>query len=103
VKFSGWLLSALGGAAFAGETALPHDVPGGLLVTDSLGRRLAVSTNDAHPTYHKDAYALEACYVRQLTPVMTLQPHLQVVWNPAFNPSTRSAMVVARLQLNLVW
>jgi len=33
---------------------------------------------------------------------MKLQPDLQIVWNPAFNPDAGPALV-AQLQLNLAW
>ncbi len=74
------------------------------LTNDLLGLGLVWSrpTATTQTVYHEDEYALEAFYALQLTPTMTLQPDLQVVWNPAFNPSARSA-IVAQLQLNLVW
>jgi hypothetical protein len=38
------------------------------------------------PVAHESEYVLEAGYVLQLTSLMKLQPDLQVVWNPAYNP-----------------
>ena len=52
--------------------------------------------------YHENEYVLESFYTLQLTPTITLQPDLQVVWNPAFNPIAGPALV-AQLQLNLAW
>jgi carbohydrate-selective porin OprB len=52
--------------------------------------------------YHENEYILETFYALQLTPTMKLQPDLQVVWNPAFNPDAGPALV-AQLQLNLAW
>jgi porin len=52
--------------------------------------------------YHQHEYILESFYTLQLTPTVQLQPDLQVVWNPAFNPESGPALV-AQLQLNLAW
>lgn len=52
--------------------------------------------------YHENEYILETFYTLQLTPTMKLQPDLQVVWNPAFNPEA-GPVTVFQLQLNLAW
>ncbi|HTS53032.1 MAG TPA: carbohydrate porin [Burkholderiales bacterium] len=43
--------------------------------------------------YHNDEYVFETFYALQLTPMSRLQPDLQIVWNPAFNPDSGPAVV----------
>ncbi len=50
---------------------------------------------------HQDEYALELTYVLQVTPTATLQPDVQVVWDPVL--STEDTEVVFQLSLNLRW
>ena len=50
----------------------------------------------------QDEYVVEGTWVMQITPTMTLQPDLQVIVDPVFNPGARSA-VVFQLQLNMQW
>ena len=52
--------------------------------------------------YHNDEYVLETFYTLQLTPLSQLQPDLQLVWNPAFNPDPGPA-VVFQFQFLLKW
>ena len=54
------------------------------------------------PAARENEYGLEAGYVIQLTPLSSLQPDLQVIWNPAGNPDA-ARNVVFQLQLNLIW
>ncbi len=54
------------------------------------------------PAAHENEFVLEVGYVLQLTPLAKLQPDLQVVWNPAYNPKASQA-VVFQLQLDLAW
>jgi porin len=54
------------------------------------------------PVMHENEYVVEAGYVLQLTPTAKLQPDLQVVWNPAYNPDAGPA-VVFQLQLDIAW
>jgi porin len=54
------------------------------------------------PAAHANEYGLEATYVLQLTPLASLQPDFQVLWNPANNPSADHSFVF-QLQLNLTW
>jgi carbohydrate-selective porin OprB len=54
------------------------------------------------PAAHSNEYGFEATYVLQLTPLATLQPDLQVIWNPANNANT-DCNVIFQLQLNLMW
>jgi len=51
---------------------------------------------------HENEYVMEAGYVLQLTPTAKLQPDVQVVWNPAHNPSASRA-VIFQLQLDIAW
>jgi porin len=59
-------------------------------------------SDTSRPVAHENEYVLEAGYVLQLTPTMKLQPDLQVVWNPAFNPNAVHALVF-QLQLDVAW
>ena len=52
--------------------------------------------------YHNNEYVLETFYTLQLTPTSQLQPDLQIVWNPAFNPDPGPA-VVFQFQFLLKW
>jgi len=52
--------------------------------------------------YHNDEYVFETFYTLQLTPMSRLQPDLQIVWNPAFNPDAGPA-VVFQFQFLLRW
>jgi len=36
---------------------------------------------------HDNEYGFETFDTRQLTPTLRLQPDVQVVWNPVFNPT----------------
>jgi porin len=54
------------------------------------------------PAAHTDEYGFETTYVLQLTPMATLQPDLQVIWNPASNPDAQHN-IIFQLQLNLTW
>ena len=52
--------------------------------------------------YHNDEYVFETFYTLQLSPTSQLQPDLQIVWNPAFNPDAGPA-VVFQFQFLLRW
>lgn len=52
--------------------------------------------------YHDNEYVLETFYTLQLSPTTIIQPDLQVVWNPAFNPDPGPA-VVFQLQFVVKW
>ena len=52
--------------------------------------------------YHNNEYVLETFYTLQLSPTSQLQPDLQIVWNPAFNPDPGPA-VVFQFQFLLKW
>jgi hypothetical protein len=54
------------------------------------------------PVYHENEYILETFYTLQLTPLMKLQPDLQIVWNPVFNPDA-GPVAVFQCQLVLAW
>jgi porin len=100
----------LGGAAAQAATGLVMQAPlqhAGLfprLSNDYLGAGFVWSRPSAvmQPVAHANEYGFEALYVLQLTPLASLQPDLQVVWNPANNPNAEHA-VVFQLQLNLTW
>jgi porin len=89
----------------------------GLVVKAPLMHRLMRRTSDdffgvgfnwsqpgatSQPVYHENEYVIEATYSMQLTRLTRLQPDVQVVLDPAFNPDTRCA-VVFQLQLDLKW
>lgn len=50
---------------------------------------------------HDNEYGFEITYVLQLTPLVSIQPDLQMIWDPAYNQAARS--LVFQLQLNLTW
>ena len=52
--------------------------------------------------YHEDEYVFETFYTLQLSPTTIVQPDLQVVWNPAFNPDPGPELVF-QIQLVLKW
>jgi porin len=52
--------------------------------------------------YHINEYVFETFYTLQLSPTSQLQPDLQIVWNPAFNPDPGPA-VVFQFQFLLKW
>jgi hypothetical protein len=54
------------------------------------------------PAVHTDEYGVEMTYVLQLTPFASLQPDLQVIWNPVNNPVADHNFIF-QLQLNLNW
>lgn len=54
------------------------------------------------PAAHRDEYGFDTTYVLQLTPLASLQPDFQVIWNPANNPAADHNLIV-QLQLNLAW
>lgn len=54
------------------------------------------------PIYHQDEYVLEVFYTLQLSPLARLQPDVQILWNPAYNPDAGPAAVF-QLQLILAW
>ena len=52
--------------------------------------------------YHSDEYVLEAFYTLQLSPLARLQPDIQILWNPAYNPDA-GPMAIFQLQFILTW
>ena len=52
--------------------------------------------------YHEDEYVLETFYTLQLSPMAKLQPDVQILWNPAYNPNPGPA-VIFQLQFILSW
>jgi porin len=53
------------------------------------------------PVVHSDEYAFEATYIFQLTPLVSVQPDFQTIFNPANNSAAHS--LVFQLQLNVIW
>jgi porin len=53
------------------------------------------------PAAHADEYGLETTYVLQLTPLASIQPDLQIIWNSADNNADHN--IIFQLQLNLSW
>jgi porin len=56
----------------------------------------------SQPVFHQNEYVMETFYTLQLTPMMKLQPDLQLVWNPVHNPDGGPALV-AQIQFILSW
>jgi porin len=52
--------------------------------------------------YHRNEYVAETFYTLQLSPMMRLQPDLQIVWNPAFNPDP-GPFTIVQAQIILSW
>lgn len=73
------------------------------LSNDYLGVGVVWSKPSAarQPAAHANEYGLEAMYVLQLTPLASIQPDFQVIWNAANSPAERN--FVFQLQLNLTW
>ena len=74
------------------------------LSNDLLGAGFVWSQPSAttQTVYHENEYVLETFYTLQLSPMSQLQPDLQIVWNPAFNPNPGPA-VVFQFQFLLQW
>lgn len=92
------------GTGFVMQAPLQHAGLAPRLSNDLLGVGFVWSQPSAttKTVYHENEYVLETFYALQITPTMKLQPDLQVVWNPAFNPDAGPA-VVGQLQLNIAW
>jgi porin len=91
------------GTGFVMQASLKH---AGLVPrpsNDLLGVGLVWSQPSAttKTIYHHNEYALEAFYALQLGPMLKIQPDVQYVWNPAFNPAKNA--LVAQLQLVFTW
>ena len=54
------------------------------------------------PAAHSNEYGFETTYVLQLTPLASIQPDLQVIWDPA-NNANADHNIIFQLQLNLTW
>ena len=74
------------------------------LTNDTLGVGFVWSQPSAttKTVYHNNETVFETFYTLQVTPTSQLQPDLQIVWNPAFNPDAGPA-VVFQLQYILKW
>jgi porin len=53
-------------------------------------------------TAHENEYGFELTYVMQLTETLTLQPDIQVILDPANNPTTDSVLMFT-MQLTYTW
>jgi len=100
----------LDGAAAQIATGLAMQAPlkyAGLvprLSNDYLGIAFIWSQPSAlmQPVVHNNEYGFETTYVLQLTPMASIQPDLQVIWDPA-NNSRVDHCIIFQLQLNLTW
>jgi porin len=74
------------------------------LTNDLLGVAAVWSQPSAttQTVYHDNEYVFETFYTLQLSPASRIQPDLQIVWNPAFNPDPGPA-VVFQFQFMLKW
>jgi porin len=54
------------------------------------------------PSAHANEYGFEAFYAFQLTPLVSVQPDLQVIWDPVNHPNA-SHNFIFQVQLNLAW
>ena len=89
---------------FVLEAPLKHAGLFPKLSNDYLGAGFVWSQPSAvdGPVARSNEYGFETTYVLQLTPLATLQPDLQVIWNPANNPNAEHN-IIFQLQLNLLW
>jgi carbohydrate-selective porin OprB len=91
-------------SGFAMEAPLKHLGLVPKLSNDYLGAGFIWSqpSNAMQPAAHSNEYGFETTYVLQLTPMATIQPDLQVIWNPADNANANHN-IIFQLQLNLTW
>jgi hypothetical protein len=52
--------------------------------------------------YHRDEYVFEAVYTLQLAPAVRLQPDLQLIWQPVFDPAD-GTISVFQLEWLIAW
>jgi len=90
------------GTGFVMQAPLKHAGLVSRLSNDLLGIGLVWSqpSETAKTIYHQNEYTLEAFYALQLTPLMKLQPDVQYVWNPAFNPANNAMLVQIQIVFN---
>jgi len=74
------------------------------LTNDLLGVGFVWSqpSSTTRTVYHENEYVFETFYTLQLSPTSVVQPDLQIVWNPAFNP-TAGPVVVFQFQFVVKW
>ena len=74
------------------------------LTNDLLGVGFVWSQPSAttQTVYHDNEYVFETFYTLRLSPASVVQPDLQIVWNPAFNPDPGPA-VVFQFQFIVRW
>lgn len=89
---------------FVMEAPLKHAGLFPRLSNDYLGAAFIWSQASAvmQPAAHSNEYGFETTYVLQLTPLASIQPDLQVIWNPADNGNAHHN-IIFQLQLNLAW
>ncbi len=92
------------GTGFAMEAPLEHLGLVPRLTNDYAGVGFVWSQPSAtsKTVYHRNEYVAETFYTLQLGPLMRLQPDLQLVWNPAFNPDP-GPFTVVQTQFILSW
>jgi porin len=91
------------GAGFVLYSPFPEAVFNRKRDNDLLGVGLVWSQpSDSTSVFHENEYVLEAFYTLQLSPTTKIQPDLQVVWDPAFNPDSGPAVVI-QIQMVLTW
>ena len=92
------------GTGFVLQAPLKHLGLVPRLSNDLLGAGFVWShlTESTQKIYHSGEYVFESFYTLQFSPLMRLQPDVQVVWDPAHNPSPGPALV-AQVQFILTW
>ncbi len=53
------------------------------------------------PVAHATEYGVETTYAFQLTPLVSIQPDFQAIWNPVNNSASHT--LICQLQLNIIW
>jgi porin len=96
--------SAQVGTGFVMEGPLEHLDLVPRLTNDYAGVGFVWSqpSSTSKTVYHRNEYVAETFYTLQLSPMMRLQPDLQLVWNPAFNPDP-GPFTVVQTQFILAW
>ena len=92
------------GTGFAMQAPLKHLGLAPKLSNDYLGAGFVWSRPSAvmQPAVHQNEYGFETTYVLQLTPLASIQPDLQIIWNAADN-ARASQNIIFQLQVNLTW
>jgi hypothetical protein len=96
--------SAQVGTGLVMQAPLSHIGLAPRLINDLVGAAFVWSQPSAttKTVYHRNEYVFEFFYTLQLSPATRIQPDLQIVWNPVFNPDPGPSAVF-QVQIILSW